>query len=300
MIKWLTRSEIDSAAWNECVKDSSLELPYAFTWYLDIVCENYGALVLNDYEAVMPLPFRNKMGINYIYQPFFTQQLGICGSIDISKALIQDFLDAIPATYKYVDLHFNERNKIGDNSYFSMRHTSHLNLNTDYESIAKGYNSNTKRNIKKATQNQIEYIDSAEELIDIFSRQKPQSQTGLAEKDYDKLKAIVAECHRRKVGHIAVLKVKEEIAAGVFMIKMDKKIIWLFPVLNQKFKDQLVLFSLTDQIIKEHANKDFILDFEGSMIPSVQRIYDGFGAEKIIYPHYKVNNLPWYLKWMKD
>jgi len=304
MIKWLDKADIESAAWNKCVSESSLNLPYAFTWYLDSVCENYGGLVLNDYEAVMPLPFRSKMGIKYVFQPFFTQpfftqQLGIYSSIDISPEMQKEFLESIPSSFRYIDVHFNEQNYIDENSDFSMRHTSHLNLDSDYESISKGYNSNTKRNIKKASKNKIEYIDSADELIKIFSEQKPKSRTGLSDKDYDTLRKIIFGSMHRKMGKVAVLKIENEVAAGVFYLKMERRLIWLFPVLNQKFKNQLPLFSLTDQIIRAYSGEDLILDFEGSMIPSVQRIYDGFGAEKISYGHYKVNRLPWYLKWMK-
>ena len=31
--------------------------------YLDIICENWDALILNDYEAVMPLPSYKKVWI---------------------------------------------------------------------------------------------------------------------------------------------------------------------------------------------------------------------------------------------
>ncbi len=37
----------------------------------------WDALVLDDYQAVMPLTWRSKFGIRYLYQPAFTQQTGI-------------------------------------------------------------------------------------------------------------------------------------------------------------------------------------------------------------------------------
>jgi hypothetical protein len=53
---------------------------YAYSWYLDIVSPGWDALVKDDYKSVMPLTWRKKYGIKYLYQPFFTQQLGVFSS----------------------------------------------------------------------------------------------------------------------------------------------------------------------------------------------------------------------------
>lgn len=304
MIRLIPKNEIDEKAWNSAVHSTGLDLPYAFTWYLNITCANYNGLILDDYEAVMPLPFKKKMGVNYLYQPFFSQQLGIYSAIKTTDSIVNEFVGSIPQTYKYIDLYFNETNNLEQlisrhDSTVSRRHTSHLNLSRSYEAIYKGYNSNTKRNLKKAKQSEIEKIGSIEELIEIFKSQKTKAATGLNETDYKLLKKLSVECLRRDIGQIEVIKIQGEIAAGIFYIKLNKKIIWLFPVLNNKFKEDRPLFSLTDQIIKKYADTNHILDFEGSMIPNVQRIYDGFGADKISYSHLRWNRLPWYIKWIK-
>ena len=52
MIKFVLHKDVDTDKWDECIKKSVNALPYAFSWYLDIVAEYWDALVLNDYEAV--------------------------------------------------------------------------------------------------------------------------------------------------------------------------------------------------------------------------------------------------------
>ena len=37
----------------------------------------WDALVEDDYVSVMPLPYRKKMGVTYIFPPTMTQQLGV-------------------------------------------------------------------------------------------------------------------------------------------------------------------------------------------------------------------------------
>ncbi|MCK4361546.1 MAG: hypothetical protein KAV70_07350, partial [Bacteroidales bacterium] len=77
MIKHLTYQQINKSKWDECIKKSFNGIIYGYSWYLDIVCKHWEALVENDYERVFPLTTGKKFGINYLYQPFFTQQLGV-------------------------------------------------------------------------------------------------------------------------------------------------------------------------------------------------------------------------------
>jgi len=53
-------------------------------------------------------------------------------------------------------------------------------------------------------------------------------------------------------------------------------------------------------VIQKNANQRKILDFEGSMLAGVAKFYKSFGAEKINYFKLKRNNLPWFLRIIKD
>jgi hypothetical protein len=57
--------------------------------------------------------------------------------------------------------------------------------------------------------------------------------------------------------------------------------------------------ALIDAFIKDHANQNLILDFEGSDIRNLAYFYEGFGAGFEIYPGLKVNKLPWYVRLFK-
>ncbi len=57
--------------------------------------------------------------------------------------------------------------------------------------------------------------------------------------------------------------------------------------------------ALIDAFIKDHAGSNLLLDFEGSDIRNLAFFYSSFGATDEKYPAVRVNNLPWYCKWMK-
>jgi len=59
------------------------------------------------------------------------------------------------------------------------------------------------------------------------------------------------------------------------------------------------MFFLLDEFIRKYAEKNVILDFEGSMIPGLARYYEGFGAIAGKYQQIISNHLPFYIRWIK-
>ncbi len=108
-IKYLRRSEIETDKWNNCIERSSNGLVYAHSGYLDALATNWDALMLNDYAAVMPLCWRRKFGVYYLYQPAFIQQLGVFNSV-AGNDLTDQFLASIPLHFKYWDIQLNHLN----------------------------------------------------------------------------------------------------------------------------------------------------------------------------------------------
>ena len=112
MIKHLTHTQINKVLWDKAITNSINELMYAYSWYLDVVCKNWEALVLGNYEVVMPLTAKKKFTINYLYNPFFVQQLGVFSVNNSNEDLVQQFMNAIPDKYKFVEINLNNDNQI--------------------------------------------------------------------------------------------------------------------------------------------------------------------------------------------
>ena len=55
MIQYISREKLNVKKYNDCIKSALNSRVCAFSWYLDIVAGNWDVLILNDYEAVMPL-----------------------------------------------------------------------------------------------------------------------------------------------------------------------------------------------------------------------------------------------------
>src|SRR5437868_3095565 len=151
-IRYLKNNEIDKQKWDRCIKAVPNGLIYAYSHYMDHMASNWDGIVLNDYEAVMPLPWRRKLGIYYLYQPFLMAQLGLFG-FDITASLLERFLSAIPSKFRYWDYMLNHANLfIMPHFPLYERKNYLLDLNPLYEDLYKNYRENIRRNIKRADQ----------------------------------------------------------------------------------------------------------------------------------------------------
>jgi hypothetical protein len=141
VIRYCTHTEIDRQKWDECITRSTLNIPYAYTWYLDVVNPGWCALVMDDYQAVMPLTWNRKYMVSYLYQPYFTQQLGIFSDHPVSDALIRVFLLSVPGRYRFARINLNESNQ--------MTPTKHLN-NTEVNTWTASPNTNLKLSLNSS------------------------------------------------------------------------------------------------------------------------------------------------------
>ena len=148
-IQYLKHNQIDISKWDECISRSKNRLVYAQSWYLDLVCSDWDALVADNYKAVMPLTHGLKYGINYLYQPFFSQQLGVFSTSEPNKQMLEAFIKAIPAKFRFIDINLNKANNFNLEGFQIRKNINiELKLNKPYDEITSGYSNNTKRNIK--------------------------------------------------------------------------------------------------------------------------------------------------------
>src|SRR4030095_1525417 len=141
-IQYLSHKEIDKTKWDACIEQAANGLIYPYSFYLDAMSKHWDAIVLNNYEAVMPLTWNRKYSFYYLYQPAFTASLGVFGK-NLNKKLIDDFIKSIPSKFKLIEISLNAGNIIGDSKTFSLLRSNYiLHLNKPYEGLYKAYRDN--------------------------------------------------------------------------------------------------------------------------------------------------------------
>lgn len=301
MINYILHDFIDKGKWDECITKSRPDLIYAHAWYLDTVCSKWDALVENDYERVMPLTCNRKYFIHYLYQPFFTQQLGIFSPTGTSLSKAKEFIAHIPSKFRYADISLNEGNHFSPDVitfpelHVQNRKTLVLNLDESYEKLQGGYSQNTKRNIRRAAENKINIEESKDPdiLIRLFRRNKGMELNSLKAEHYKLLKKLMETGFQKGTGKMLLACTPDgKPCAGAFFLNYAYRHIFLFSATNSKAKSTGAMSLLIDSFILRQASHPGELDFEGSVIEGLARFYKSFGATERQYQRIQINRLP--------
>ena len=300
-IKYLQYKEIDKARWDACITNAPNGLIYGYSFYLDCMARHWDALVLGDYEAVMPLTWNKKYGFYYLYQPAFTASLGVFGK-NLTKEIIDDFVSMLPSKFKLVEISLNSGNIIDDSKVFSLLRSNYiLHLNRYYEEISKTYRDNHNRNIKKAFQLgcSVSKEIPVDEIIQL-NKEQLQHIDGTKPEDYPNFKKLYELLKNRgQAKTYAIVDPKNKILASAVFFFSHNRAYYIMVGNHPDGKTIGASHALIDAFIKDHASQNLILDFEGSDIRNLAFFYSGFGATEEIYPARKINKLPWYIRLLK-
>jgi hypothetical protein len=276
MIVYLKRHQLNIEKYDACIHNAVNSRIYAFSWYLDIVADHWDALVLNDYEAVMPLPWRQKYFIKYIYPPAWTQQLGVFSGNEISESLILEFIKAIPKKFKKVTIQFNSGN-IFKHKNNSERVNYILPLNKPYEEIYKGFNANRKRDLKKGLKKNysIDKNITPKEFLDFYLNE-PKSYN-VDNKQINTIKKLVNS--KNEASQIWGIRNDHKLEASILFLIGKNRITNLLPITSNFGKEKSLTTLLINEMFEINQNSTKIFDFEGSMIKGVAGFYRSFGVK---------------------
>ncbi len=301
MIRYLKHDEIDFEKWDACIDNAVNGIFYGYSWYLDICANSWDALVENDYRAVMPLPYRRKAGVKYIYQPFFIQQLGVFSTHHLTKAHCTRFIDAIPRQFRFGDFNMNTFNSLPVDHPFieGAGVTYELDMITPYGQLKRKYSKNMRRNIKKALESGV-YIAPCgrpDDVIDAFRKNRGRRKIPFSENDYRVLKHLIyTGIHKGMATIRCAYTQTNEFCAGIVFYTSHKKTVWLFSGATEAARNNNAMGLVVDDFIREYAGREQILDFEGSSDPNLARFYRGFGSKECVFLHIKFNRFPLFMK----
>jgi len=284
MINYVAHAQIDKQKYDACISLAVQTKIYAFSWYLDAVTETWDALILSDYEAVMPLPKRKKYGLTYIFQPYWIQHLGLFSKSALQESDVNLFMDQLPKSIKLIDYNVNFKGKKTKTKINYI-----LPLRDGYKQLLKGYSKLRKRGLNKAIKAGL-VIEQQNTWADILDLSNQKSETEFKINDEARLKLDKLLNKALQLEKLSILKVyttEQELIGGALYMISEHRITYLFSVINQKGKDLQAMTFMMNWVIKTYVKTNYILDFEGSMLPGVAQFIKSFGAENESYYHLK-------------
>ncbi|WP_439556428.1 GNAT family N-acetyltransferase [Dyadobacter sp.] len=303
----LTRTQIDDAAWNALVQDSPQCVIYAFTYYLDIVCIDWKALVCSDglgYKIIMPLPIRKSFGFEILYQPIFCQYLGIFSREPLTSEQAEVFLKAVSREYSYISAyHFNPENEpllrglMDLFPEFCMHsNTTHwLNLNQTYSQLTATFKKDRKKSLRKAWEAQWKLVPSTNihPLIYLFvSNHSQKIPGGVNLNAFNVLESLYHALNMRAQAELWYAAKEGKIHAGILLVRSGARVIYLFNAADEIGRREHARTFLLDQYFREFCPGDQVFDFESPEVDSVASFYKSFGSKAVPFPAIRKNKLP--------
>jgi hypothetical protein len=243
----------------------------------------------------MPLTWKRKYGISYLYQPSFLQQLGVFGSA--TEDILQAFSDEAQNHFRFAEIntHFHLPGTLSSN-----RSNYVLDLGREYNGIMLAYSALHQKNLNRAEGSDLQYLPSTDHAACI----------ALSYALYhDKVPHVTKRCYQALASftssfpeQVICRQVKKEnrVLASALCLMDKKRIYFIINNVPAEGRKMLANHWLVDRLIREYAGSGKWLDLEGSDIPGIADFYRGFGAVHESYYFCRWNKLPWPLKLLKQ
>ncbi len=295
-IFYFENREIDKERWDKLIDDAPNGRIYAYSWYLDVLAEGcWDALIWGDYEYVMPLPWRCKFGIYYVYTPFFVQQLGIFSRNEIPQNLYAEFLDNLPCKFRYLELSVNLDNEIASKKATTKKIRTNyiLDIDKSYEEIRNGYKPSARNKLKKKEDFLLQETTDFEKIISDYIRDNSYLVPEIKKTDYERLNKVMKKAFEEK--HLIACKLTDkqgEIQASCFFLISHHRAYHLFSSQTFMGKKIHAKHYLIDYFIQKYHKRIKKYDFAGSDLPGVAEFIKKWGATPEYYSTIKLSRFP--------
>lgn len=303
MIIYLKHDAIDKVKWDNCIAGAANSLVYGYSFYLDAIAGNWDAIVVNDYEAVMPLTWRKKYFTAYLYQPPFTQQLGIFYTTPLSEETCTAIEKIITDRFKFAEIFLN----YGNTGLFEAKRCSQqvnyvLGINQPYEQIHDSFQPGFTKSLRRIVKFNFSYSTSEDidTVIKLYRNLYGNRVQHLGDRDFEAFKKCCALLQQKDQ-----LVIRKAVASGgdllatVLLFKDRQRLYNIISCVTEEGKRTEVNYFLYNSIIQEFCNRGMVLDLEGSDIKGIADFYTKMNPVNQPYTFYRYNQLPALLKLFK-
>jgi hypothetical protein len=288
-MKLIERSAIDVEKWNKTVSDAAVENIFQYTWYLDAVCDQWAALVTENYKTVLPVAYTKKLGVKQMIQAPFTREYTIIGN----EFNWNEALEFLAPDFK--GIHFRSDQKDLVKGGKKRKHQG-LDLKTDFQ---KNYSTNAKRILKKTESFRIVTSNEPAVLLKLFKDHVAHKIETISASDLTALEKLMNESLSKKTGELLLVQQGAEIVGGGFFLFGKNTVTYLKGASDEVSKKAGSMYFLMDQAMQRYSTTHSIFDFGGSDIEQVAGFYHKFGAQDRFYYDYVIDDLPFWFKTLK-
>ena len=291
-LRIISRDELDRERWENLLENSADARIYGLPKYLDILCgEDWAVVVDSAYNSGATLFPQKKFGIQYLFQPPFCQTSGIYSPEQLSAVDIGRFIQLLKTKFHSFSVCLIQSPAdFPPGIEAGLRDNYTLALTETYNDISSRYSSGLKRKLKKGFEGSIAECSEDESALSDFLNLVKQffpPLNGSLPSSFNIEKYIRATL-QSKLARLLIAKSKDgNMVSGLLYLSWKDRLYLVLPVSSDEGRKSNAMHFVIDHLIHTNAESEITIDFEGSSIPGVARFYKSFGTELHRYHHIK-------------
>jgi hypothetical protein len=235
----------------------------------------YEVLTKTDETGFIILPFTRRWGIKKLWIPPFCQRLEWQG--DWTASEIRHAMLKIQRRFLLIHTNLGE---VGSNQNIKTRPNYVLDLNRSYKELHQEYSKDLKKTLRKQPDStyQIEEVKKPEDTVELYRTVYGGMNPHLNESAYNNLiKYLRSPGATYRQWN---LRMDHELAGSIVLVKSAARWHYILGAPTEKGRTVQAVMRLLDQAINDLSESEALLDFEGSQIQGVAKVYRSFGSDE--------------------
>lgn len=259
--------------------------------YLDEVAPGWGYLE-NEKGIKVPVWLRKRWGLQEVTHPLFIQHFrpiypGFDEVFDLTS-----FLKALEPLGSRVSVQLDLTPSPPPPGWQMQERISYrMSVPNRKEALLEGYSSHHKRILKKDSGLTLAAESEVGEFAKLFKAEMPKL-SGLKATELEKVERLMTWIGIKRRGQLFTARMDGRLVAGCFILHSGDRLLYQWAVSNAEGKELQAMHHLIGFVLASYVGSGLEFDFEGSMLPGLQRFYAGFGAKPYLYMRLTRNALP--------
>jgi len=295
LIKHLKNTEINFIRWDNCINKAINGNVFAYSWYLNILCDNWEALVMGDYQYVMPLLRKVKFKKDIFFHSKLGNRLGVFSNQLLTEEIVKKFIESVPHERSLIHISLNSFNKLNSGNVKNIN-TYELDLIQSHKKISQKYSNQFQKDLQKAKEDNISVVQGLlpNDLINFSNIYSVRSNPKLNLDEIQKLRMIIAHSLRFGLSETyCAYSANNNLCAAAFFIKSKRNIYLLYAAISNIGLNSNAFHLLIDKYIEVHSEKDLTLTLDNIISKNNMDFFSAVGAHEYKFQQYYSNSLSW-------
>ena len=279
-IQLLQNNEIDFKKWDALVMQSPQASIFHFSWFLEIIDEDWKALIGEDYEWIIPFISNKKQVISLPYFPY----LGLVSQKHIGTSDFKTILDFWNKQFVSIDYQFGKyqfKYKKGFNFIPSIFYQK--DLVKSYSSISQKFSPKITENLTIAENNKLNCI-SLRSLFEFVKFLKQESKW--SPEEILIIQKIVSQSTKLKAGKMyAIYNETNSLSGVVFILFAKTKAYIMYSAFTENAYRQKADYKIINTILEDLALYNVSIENHSQSIS--KQLLEDFSFKAYHYYHYQ-------------